>query len=302
MLSPERWDQLLSEILQSRISRRVLAKQLIVLVSSWTSTSTIHKTPRLIGIIDANCQARDLVERVAQRCLRELQESFPVLPEIIIDGHVDAQFTYIPQHVEYILYELILNSVQAVAKKHGGSKQHPGSMINNDIGSQLLSSSSASVSLLSSNAAAGASPSTPNDDERLEKPNVYFDCGTTVRNSRGPSNWSSSVAPGGGHSPTPAILVTISRSEQNIMFRVSDQGGGIPDDFMQNIWSYSFRAKRYPSSMYQNRTKDSIIVGYGLPMAKVYSSYWGGNLSLQTMLGHGTDAYLQLPSQGDKAV
>ena len=39
--------------------------------------------------------------------------------------------------------------------------------------------------------------------------------------------------------------------------------------------------------------------GYGLPISRLYASYFGGNLNLISMEGFGTDAYLHLRRLSD---
>lgn len=41
-------------------------------------------------------------------------------PDLIIDGDVEAQFAYIPSHIEYILNELLKNAFRATADAHSG--------------------------------------------------------------------------------------------------------------------------------------------------------------------------------------
>jgi pyruvate dehydrogenase kinase 2/3/4 len=39
--------------------------------------------------------------------------------------------------------------------------------------------------------------------------------------------------------------------------------------------------------------------GYGLPLSRLYARYFGGDLSIMSMDGWGTDAYLYLNKLGD---
>ena len=42
--------------------------------------------------------------------------------------------------------------------------------------------------------------------------------------------------------------------------------------------------------------------GFGLPIARLYSRYFGGDLKLYSMDGYGTDAFLYLPKVGNECV
>ena len=41
------------------------------------------------------------------------------------------------------------------------------------------------------------------------------------------------------------------------------------------------------------------IRGFGLPLARIYARYFGGELNLKSLEGHGVDAYLHLPRLGE---
>ena len=41
------------------------------------------------------------------------------------------------------------------------------------------------------------------------------------------------------------------------------------------------------------------IRGFGLPLARIYARYLGGDITLKSLEGYGVDAYLHLPRLGD---
>ena len=41
-------------------------------------------------------------------------------------------------------------------------------------------------------------------------------------------------------------------------------------------------------------------LGYGLPISRSYARYFGGDLNIMSMEGHGTDAFLHLPRLGNR--
>ena len=53
---------------------------------------------------------------------------------------------------------------------------------------------------------------------------------------------------------------------------------------LRNVWSYRGKtAKRWGQG-----------VGLGLPLARLYAKYFGGNLQAVPMEGHGTDCYVRV--------
>ena len=79
---------------------------------------------------------------------------------------------------------------------------------------------------------------------------------------------------------------------------------------MNKIWSYLFTTAS--SSIQENliacdddETQDHSIssplagLGYGLPISRSYARYFGGELSIMSMEGYGTDVFLHLRRLGN---
>lgn len=80
-----------------------------------------------VGEVFLKCKAKEVVERcgkVAQDLMRNISGSTQI-PAITVQGHVDATFPYILSHLEYIIGELLRNSVQAVMEKYHDSTEPP---------------------------------------------------------------------------------------------------------------------------------------------------------------------------------
>lgn len=107
----------------------------------------------------------------------------------------------------------------------------------------------------------------------------------------------------------PPIRVTICSNENDVLFRISDQGGGIPSDVYRHIWSYghlprfnTLRTLPQLAARIAELKNDQFIgappLGIGLPMSRVYAEYWGGDMNVVSMPGWGTDAYVRIPRFG----
>jgi pyruvate dehydrogenase kinase 2/3/4 len=77
---------------------------------------------------------------------------------------------------------------------------------------------------------------------------------------------------------------------------------------MQKIWSYLYTTATTPVEIqklhdYPDFGKDAPLAGFGfgLPISRLYSQYFGGDLQVMSMEGYGTDAYLFLHRVGDIA-
>lgn len=110
----------------------------------------------------------------------------------------------------------------------------------------------------------------------------------------------------------PPIRIVIADGEKNedVVIKVSDEGGGIPRSHMNRIWSYLFTtadpAILEGMLLDQEEVRDFDMqiplagLGYGLPIARNYARYFGGDLSIMSMEGYGTDSFIYLSRLTDR--
>lgn len=206
-----------------------------------------------MGEVFLRCNAREVVTRVGKyvQDLARLSHGPNItVPEIKLEGHLDTTFPYILSHLEYIIGELLRNSIRATVEKHGSNP--------------------------------------------------------------------------------PPITVLICNAPKHIIFRVSDQGGGIPPEEVPGLWSFAkgirseTRLKNFEQVPKMSATlqelqpaeKKSVPgtnslhtltyrppdlkLGMGLPMSRVYAEYWGGSLEQTTMEGYGADVFLHIEKLGNR--
>lgn len=101
------------------------------------------------------------------------------------------------------------------------------------------------------------------------------------------------------------VQILVSGNDSHLMVRVSDQGSGIHLKDMEKIWAYLYTtAKKQLSPQYELAEDDESPTpmagfGCGLPLARSYAKYAGGDLEILSIPKYGTDAYLLLNRLGD---
>jgi pyruvate dehydrogenase kinase 2/3/4 len=231
-----------------------------------------------VGEVFLKCNAKEVV----QRCGEEVQAlataaygRSTILPAINLSGHLDATFPYILSHLEYIIGELLRNSIQAIVEKQkmGDIKgevppievtvceapQHviirvsdQGGGIPRDILPYLWAFSKG-----------------PRSNQRLENLHQVPKMAATlqeVRLSQTPTTTTSPDTPSSGNDPASAHH-------------------NHPHDS-----SLSSLSSRPPN----------LRLGMGLPLSRVYAEYWAGNLEVHSLEGYGVDAFLQISKLGNK--
>lgn len=202
--------------------------------------------PGYIGIICTDLSLADAIDFAAGRCKQVCQETFGAAPDVLVSGDINLRVPYIPAHLDYMLYELLKNGARAVTERHLKRQATGGGAI----GARM-----------------------------------------------------------------PPLHVRICGGEDDVTIRISDQGGGIPPQFMKKVWEFGWTdldpggppgsnedlrreglgLDSGPASFWAGASEAAAVpgggryrmagLGFGLPLSKLYATYFGGDLRLVSMPG-----------------
>lgn len=111
----------------------------------------------------------------------------------------------------------------------------------------------------------------------------------------------------------PSIRVVVAKGAEDVTIKIADKGGGVPRSVIDKMWTFahstlsdSIKSKENNDKHFdideftggRVQGKGFYIRGFGLPLARIYARYFGGELTLKSMEGYGVDAYLYLPMLG----
>ncbi|KAL3896694.1 MAG: hypothetical protein SGCHY_003910 [Lobulomycetales sp.] len=262
-MNPHQADKFLSDMIKSRIGRRVIAQQHMAYSEEWYGDR--EKVDGIIGLVHTDMSAYRTVQKVCNLVGKLFREQYHISPpKVIIDGHKDASLTYIPRHLEFILFETLKNAMQHTVYSHTDAKL----LWDQDSGSPQRPPKMA--------------------EETLE---TAFEATSSPCDSNNVTEFSD----------LPPIRVTIGDCSTDVMFRVSDQGGGIAKDIIDRVWSFFYLTERNMMQSEQRRlNRTRMGLGMGLAMSRAYADYWGGSLTLASMHGYGTDAYIKISKENLK--
>lgn len=149
-LQPQQLDKFMERMLRSRISRRVLAEQHIALSEALDDPFHFFNEPvtrrreegQYESELDLNnddavgdhvgiVYTRLSVASVVNKGIKLLTQMFATvqgmgedrIPKVEVDGDLKARFAYIPEHLEYIVFELLKNAIRATIRKHVGMEE-----------------------------------------------------------------------------------------------------------------------------------------------------------------------------------
>lgn len=118
-----------------RISRRVIAEQHLALTETFNApwhfpNANPQEDPNVefVGEVFLKCNAREVVEACWNRAKFLAVEAYGpqcILPDISLEGHLEATFPYILSHLQYMVGELLRNSIQAIVERGSSSAGSP---------------------------------------------------------------------------------------------------------------------------------------------------------------------------------
>jgi len=276
-LPPDQLDAFMRRMLISRISRRVLAEHHIALSDTVVGRSRVTDgEDGHVGIIYTGLNVAKSVSRCTALLHQLTHGSDDSLasgndirwPRVIIEGHIDAQFAYIKEHLEYIVFELLKNAMQATVAKHGMKSNLPAILV-------TLVAAPDSIGIRISDQGGGLlSP-------QIRTPSDLFSFSHIRNASRleqdhlGPLRTICA-------SPT-GMRATV----EELVQRWKDEWPRSEDGTAQQNG-----ADRKSGPVHRPR------LGIGLALCNIFTRYFGGSLELVSLDGWGVDVYLRLPKLG----
>ncbi|CAE8684535.1 unnamed protein product [Polarella glacialis] len=224
-------DDFLNQIFFTRIGNRVLAEHFL----------TVHKaranglSDNIIGVVDPRCRPAEQVQQLAKSLGELCCDLYGDKPKVVLDGQLDTELSFVPEHLSFMLQEILKNAFRATVERHLPARE-----------------------------------------------------------------------------AIPPVNVSVMKGSFDVTIKVSDRGGGMRQDQLEQIWRYGYTSTRETTSPstagddlsglcgQDDRSFRQIAgYGFGLPLSRVYAQYFGGDIHVQSMRGYGTDVYLNINHLGD---
>lgn len=191
-------------------------------------------------------------------------------PRWEIDGDPDTTFAFVPNHLEYIVTELLKNAFRATVES--GMTREP----------VVITVAPEPPAERRAGAAGGP------DDVRLGVPQDergrFTSDAIRPLDDNAPGVTIRIRDRGGGINPD--VLPNIWSYSFTTVSEEDDVPGGASIDALNVISSTS------------NGGSSIAGLGYGLPLSRAYAEYFGGGVAVQSLYGWGTDVYLRLKGVG----
>ncbi|KAK0422795.1 hypothetical protein QR680_007791 [Steinernema hermaphroditum] len=91
----------------------------------------------------------------------------------------------------------------------------------------------------------------------------------------------------------PLVEVTVVSGRHDLSVKITDRGGGFPRTNLGRMFNFMYSTA--PSPILRNDSEPAMAgYGYGLPLSRLYTRYFLGDLVLAPLEGYGTDAHVYL--------
>lgn len=107
-------------------------------------------------------------------------------------------------------------------------------------------------------------------------------------------------ASGGCAESLPAVRFEFQKGDVHVIIKISDQGGGLPKHMQKEAWEFGWTTVAGGNNFTDASTPRPKVTselagfGFGLPLTRLHAQYFGGDVFMQALPGHGTDMYILL--------
>ena len=97
------------------------------------------------------------------------------------------------------------------------------------------------------------------------------------------------------------ITIEYSEGVKDIIIKISDNANSFPVDYLDKMMTYSYSSSPVDIIEEYEICNKPIIsgFGFGLPMARLYAKYFGGQLIINPMENKGTDVFIYINKLGN---
>eukprot|EP01064_Diplonema_japonicum_P013479 TRINITY_DN21032_c0_g1_i2.p1 TRINITY_DN21032_c0_g1~~TRINITY_DN21032_c0_g1_i2.p1 ORF type:complete len:336 (+),score=70.04 TRINITY_DN21032_c0_g1_i2:361-1368(+) len=264
-------DQFMNNFVQARLGRRVLVAHQIALAENLNTKGRAGH----FGVFDLHCKPREVIEDAAKVVSKVCMERFRKAPEVVVTGDVDAEVSYIPDHLEYILIELLKNAMRHTVKWNMilGEAQLPPIKVKIHSGNNVVLKITDEGGGFQGDSVLHAWEWGGKDKSHESSLDIPMEL-TQVRRKRGQN--------------IPELVAAKKKEIAELLDdRASDVDGGLKN------WIH----REHKSDMGALTTAH-----HGLPIARTYSRYLGGDISISTVDGIGSSVYVTIASLHDSDV
>lgn len=226
-----------------------------------------------VELVNVEETVRSACDRAAHLC----RMYYGVAPEVEVHlaTHVNAPFTYVESHLHHMVFELVKNAMRATVVFHEDLRQKEPGRVNKFKQVQVMDPNSRLLGFV--------------------MPTMEIVSGITIYPD---------IRKYGRPGELPTVKVVVCQGHEDLTIKVSDDGGGVRRSHWNKLWHYGYTTSpEFPpkeSYGYHSFREHFSGGGYGLPIARLFARYFGGEVTFTSLEGSGSAVFIQAHRLGRK--
>jgi len=108
-------DAFLDQTFKTRIGNRVLAEHFLEVHTAWCKGTT--EAP-CTGVVHPSCRPAEVIEELGGSLGRLCEDLYGIKSRVELSGQVDTSLSFIPDHLHFMLQEILKNAFRATIERH----------------------------------------------------------------------------------------------------------------------------------------------------------------------------------------
>jgi pyruvate dehydrogenase kinase 2/3/4 len=204
-------------------------------------------------------------DRATKLCIQYMGEAPRI--EFHAAANMSAPFMYVQSHLHHMVFELVKNAMRATVEHHHHNRRHKRSgKVNRRV--RVMDPCSRPLDFVI--------------------PSVEDVSGVTIYPDVSKYTVSGEMPP---------IQIVMCQGNEDLTIKISDEGGGVPRSKWNKLWHYDYTTSPpcppMSSNSYHSFRQHFCGGGYGLPIARLFARYFGGEVTFTSLEGNGSTAFIQ---------
>ncbi|OQR89591.1 pyruvate dehydrogenase [Achlya hypogyna] len=213
------------------------------------------------------CDVQDIVREASERASALCQQYCGTPPKVIVKVAANgaAPFMYVRSHLHHMVFELLKNSMQATVELYGPKAKMRDSCTVLDTKPKMNHLSPLLGFVIP-------------DIDHLDGVTIFPHRANSMKGE------------------LPPITVVICQGQEDLTIKISDEAGGVRRSDWHRLWYYNHTtaSSEAPQTLTTGDFREHFSGGgYGLPVARLFARYFGGEITFLSSEGYGSSAFIQ---------
>lgn len=98
----------------TRIGNRVLAEHFLAVHEARKNRASLD----FVGVVNPHCRPAEVAKQLGQSLGNLCSELYGDAPKVQIDGQLDTELSFVPEHLSFMLQEIMKNAIRATVERH----------------------------------------------------------------------------------------------------------------------------------------------------------------------------------------